>query len=65
MGEAPPAALPANLGSGLRPVETIIPPARDPVAEAAPAPIAPATRPETAEELPELPNEIELPPLPK
>jgi len=65
MGEAPPAALPANLGSGLRPAETIIPPARDPVAEAAPAPIAPATRPETAEELPELPNEIELPPLPK
>ena len=32
MGGAPPAALPANLGSGSPPVETIVPPARNPVA---------------------------------
>lgn len=68
MGGTPPAALPANLGSGSRPVETIIPPARGPAPGPAPAPApaltAAATRPETADELPELPAEIDLPPLP-
>ena len=65
MGGAPPAALPANLGSDSRPVETIIPPASGPAAAPASAPTAAATRPETAEELPPLPAEIDLPPLPK
>jgi len=69
MGGSPPAALPANLGSDSRPVETIIPPASGPAAAPAPAPAptptAAATRPETAEELPPLPAEIDLPPLPK
>jgi len=70
MGELLP-ALPANFGSGSRPVETVVPPVRGPdaaaypVPEAAPAPAAAATGPQTADELPELPAEINLPPLPK
>ncbi len=63
MGGAPPAALPANLGAGSRPVETMIPPAHGPVADSLPT--APATRPETADDLPQLPAEIALPPLPR
>ena len=65
MGGTPPPALPANFGSGSRPVETIIAPARGQAPAPAPAPTAAATRPQTAEELPELPAEIDLPPLPK
>ncbi|MGZ3337091.1 MAG: TolC family protein, partial [Isosphaeraceae bacterium] len=65
MGGTPPPALPANFGSGSRPVETIIAPARGQAPAPAPAPTAAATRPQTADELPELPAEIDLPPLPK
>ncbi|MGZ3432613.1 MAG: hypothetical protein ACXWN0_13125, partial [Isosphaeraceae bacterium] len=65
MGGTPPPALPANFGSGPRPVETIIAPARGQAPAPAPAPTAAATRPQTADELPELPAEIDLPPLPK
>jgi outer membrane protein TolC len=61
MGGTPPAALPANFGSGSRPVETIIPPTLG----TAPAPAAAATRPDPPEDLPVLPAEIDLPPLPK
>jgi hypothetical protein len=63
MSGAPPAALRANLGAGSRPVVTMISPARVPVAD--PPPTAAATRPETADDLPQLPAEIALPPLPR
>ena len=61
-GGTPPAELPdlpANLGAGSPPVDSVIPTSRGP----APAP-APSHS-EAAEELPELPAEIGLPPLPK
>jgi outer membrane protein TolC len=62
IGGAPPAelpVLPANLGAGSPAVESGIPPARGPAQSAAPI------TPESADELPELPAEINLPPLPK
>jgi hypothetical protein len=65
MGGTPPAALPANFGSGSRPVETIIPPTIGTATAPAPAAAATATKPDPPEDLPELPAEIDLPPLPK
>ncbi|MGO9811423.1 MAG: hypothetical protein ACLP53_11695, partial [Isosphaeraceae bacterium] len=65
MSGPPPVALPASLGAGSRPVGSTIPPAHGPDAATAPPSTAAATRTEAADELPQLPTEISLPPLPR